>query len=67
LAIRFETSRILLSVQIGGHNEAGFSAGIRDEAKHLFIAGQRLGSPAVEILRYKPETSWMVIRRCWIS
>jgi hypothetical protein len=39
LAIRFETSRILLSVQIGDHNEAGFSAGIRDEAKHLFIAG----------------------------
>src|SRR5450755_4803282 len=46
LAIRFETSGILLSVQICGHNEAGFSAGIADETEHLFIAGQWLGSPA---------------------
>ena len=46
MAIGFEASRILLSVQIGGHNEAGFSADIGDEAEHFFIAGQRLGSPA---------------------
>ena len=45
MAIRFETGRILLSVQICGDNQAGFGVGIADEAEYLFIADQWLGGP----------------------
>jgi len=33
------------SIQICGHHEAGFGAGIANETQHLVIAGQRFGGP----------------------
>ena len=34
-----------MSVQVCGHNQAGFGAGIANEAQHLFITDQWLGGP----------------------
>jgi len=45
VAVGFETGGILFSIQIRGHNEAGFGVGIADEAQHFFIADQRFGGP----------------------
>src|SRR5271157_4695760 len=47
MRFRFETGPILLSVQIGGHNQSGSGAGGANEVEHRFIAVQWLGSPVL--------------------
>src|ERR1039457_6935095 len=43
--VRFETGRILFSVQIGRHNQARCGTGSANILEHLFIAVQWLGGP----------------------
>ena len=41
----FEMGWILVSVEIGGHDQASLGAGGADEFEHFFVAVQGLGSP----------------------
>ena len=47
MTVGFETGGILFSIQVRGHNEAGFGVGIANEAQHFFIADQRFGVPVL--------------------
>jgi hypothetical protein len=43
----FETDRVLFSVQIGSHHQAGLGTGGANEVEHFFIADQGLSSPVL--------------------
>ena len=45
---------IFISVEIGGHDQASFSAGGANEFEHLFVAVQRLGRPVFGDLGEQP-------------
>jgi hypothetical protein len=45
---------ILVSVEIGGHDQAGFGAGSADEFEHFFVAVQGFGSPVFGDLGEQP-------------
>ena len=47
MRVGFEAGRILLSVQIGSHNQAGLGTGGTNGFQHSFIAVQGLGSPVL--------------------
>jgi len=47
IPVWFEPGRVLFSVLIGSHNQAGLGAGGANEFEHLFIAVQGLGSPVL--------------------
>jgi len=45
---------ILVSVEIGGHNQASSSAGRANEFEHLFVAFEGLGGPVLGDLGEQP-------------
>ena len=47
--IGLEMGLILVSVEIGSHDQASFGAGGANEFEHCFVAVQGLGSPVSEI------------------
>ena len=45
--VGLEMGLILVSVEIGGHDQASFGAGGANEFEHLFVAVQGLGRPVL--------------------
>ena len=54
LWVGLEMGLILVSVEIGGHDQASFGAGGANEFEHLFVAVQRLGRPVFGDLGEQP-------------